>query len=53
MPGYVPSAVRDTLKEHFPEFQFGYDADYSGKYGKFNLERISESVERFLDCGNY
>jgi hypothetical protein len=56
MAGYVPrtgNAVQNILREHFPEFQNIYDANYSTTHGKFNLERISESVERFLDCGDY
>lgn len=56
MPDYTPrtrNVVQDILKEHFLEFETAYNGKYSVDYGKFNLERISESVEKFIDCGDY
>ena len=64
MTGYTPktgNAVQDILKDRFSEFESAYDSVYSSKYGKFNgstrlttgLARISEAVEKFVDCGDY
>jgi len=47
------NAAQETLRDHISAFEESYEAVYSADYGKFNLKRISESVERFLKCGEY
>jgi len=56
MPDYAPNSgnpVQLLLKDHFADFEEIYDAAYSADYGKFNLDRITEAVGRFVDCGDY
>lgn len=45
--------IQKILKNHFHDFESVYESIYSGTFGKFSLDRISGSVERFLDCGDY
>lgn len=45
--------IQKILKDHFHKFKSVYEQAYSGTFGKFSLDRITGSVERFLDCGDY
>ena len=56
MPVYKPrekNVIQEILQNHFKSFEENYDTQYSGKYGKYRIIRIKETVERFIECGDY
>lgn len=56
MPGYKPrekNVIQEILQDHFNSFEENYDAQYSEKYGKYRIIHIKETVERFIECGDY
>ena len=38
---------------HFNVFEENYETKYSEKYGKYRIIRIKETVECFIECGDY
>jgi hypothetical protein len=56
LPGYKPrekNVIQDILQDHFNSFEENYDIQYSEKYGKYRIIHIKETVERFIECGDY
>ena len=56
MPGYKPrekNVIREILQDHFDAFEENYETKYSEKYGTYRIIRIKETVERFIECGDY
>ena len=56
MPGYKPrekNVIQEILHDHFKSFEKNYDTQYSKKYGKYRIIHIKETVERFIECGDY
>jgi len=47
------NVIQEILQNHFKSFEENYDTQYSGKYGKYRIIRIKETVERFIECGGY
>ncbi len=47
------NVIQEILQNHFKSFEENYDTQYSGKYGKYRIIRIKETVERFIECGDY
>jgi hypothetical protein len=53
---YVPrsaNVLRKLLRRHFDGFAALYDRLYACRYGRFCLQRITETVAEFLRCGDY
>ena len=56
MPCYKPrekNVIQENLQDHFNSFVKNYDTQYSEKYGKYWIIYIKETVERFVECGDY
>jgi len=56
LPVYKPrekNVIQEILQAYFSTFEENYDAQYSEKYGKYRIIRIKESVEKFIECGDY
>jgi len=56
LPVYEPrekNVIQEILQDHFLSFEQNYDTKYSEKYGKYKIIRIKETVERFIECGDY
>ena len=56
LPDYKPrekNVIREILQDHFSLFEESYDTQYSKKYGKYKIIHIKESVEKFIECGDY
>ena len=56
VPDYKPrekNVIREILQDHFSLFEESYDTQYSKKYGKYRITHIKESVEKFIECGDY
>ena len=56
MPDYnlkEKNVIQDILQDHFSAFEEKYDAQYSEKYGTYRIIRIKETVEHFIECGDY
>jgi hypothetical protein len=56
LPVYKPrekNVIQEILQDHFSLFEENYDAQYSKKYGQYRIIRIKESVEKFIECGDY
>ena len=56
MPVYVPkeqNVIQEILQDHFSDFEEQYDDHYAKQYGKYRIIRIKETVEKFLECGDY
>ena len=47
------SSLQRLFRAHLPEIHGRYDAEFAARLGKYRRERIANSVERFLDCGDY
>ena len=53
---YIPkdtNIIQTILHENYADFEKVYDEGYAKDYGIFQLERISESVLKFTDCGDW
>jgi len=56
LPVYKPrgkNVIQEILQDHFKSFEENYDTQYSKKYGKYRIIHIKETVERFIECGDY
>jgi hypothetical protein len=56
LPAYKPrekNVIQEILQDHFKSFEENYDTQYSEKYGKYRIIHIKETVERFIECGDY
>jgi hypothetical protein len=56
LPAYQPrekNVIQAILQDHFKSFEENYDTQYSEKYGKYRIIYIKETVERFIECGDY
>lgn len=56
MPGYKPrekNVIQEFLQDHFKFFEENYDTQYSEKYDKYRIIHIKETIERFIECGDY
>ena len=56
MPVYTPreqNVIQKILKKHFSDFEEQYDDHYAKEYGNYRIIRIKETVEKFLECGDY
>ena len=47
------NVIKEILQDHFNAFEENYETKYSDKYGKYRIIRIKETVERFIECGDY
>ena len=47
------NTLQVIFKEHFDEFAENYDAKHAKTYGRFRIERITETVDNFIGCGDY
>ena len=47
------NVIQEILQDHFNAFEENYETKYSDKYGKYRIIRIKETVERFIECGDY
>lgn len=53
---YVPrehNIIRKIYQDHFSDFEEQYNDHYAKEYGKYRITRIKETVEKFLECGDY
>ena len=56
MPAYQPrekNVIQKILQDYFGAFEESYDDKYSERYGKYRSIHIKETVERFVECGDY
>jgi len=56
LPAYQPrekNVIQKILQDHFGAFEESYDDKYSERYGKYRIIHIKETVERFVECGDY
>jgi hypothetical protein len=47
------SSLQRLFRSHFPEFAALYHTQYARRLGHSRLQRITQAVERFLECGDY
>ena len=47
------SSLQRLFRAHFPQLVARYEAEFSKRLGKFRLERITNTEDRFLGCGDY
>ena len=47
------SSLQRLFRSHFPEFAALYHTQYARELGHSRLQRITQAVERFLECGDY
>jgi hypothetical protein len=53
---YIPRArnvIYHIFDDHFDSFIDQYEAKYAKDYGAYGLKRITEVVNKFLECGDY
>jgi hypothetical protein len=53
---YIPrdtNIIQTILQENYADFEKIYDEVYAKNYGIYRLEIISESVLKFIGCGNW
>lgn len=53
---YIPrhrNVIYQIFNEHFQNFTDNYEEKYASNCGLYNLERIAEVVNKFLECGDY
>ena len=53
---YIPrhrNVIYQIFNEHFQNFTDNYEEKYASNCGLYNLERITEVVTKFLECGEY
>ena len=53
---YIPrhrNVIYHIFSEHFQNFTDNYEEKYASNCGLYNLERIIEIVNKFLECGDY
>ena len=54
LPGLGISAVSSNGKSWTAvTFEKNYDTQYSVKHGKYRIIHIKETVERFIECGDF
>ena len=56
MPAYRPNGekvIQEILHHHFSAFGEGHADKYSEKSIKYRIVRIKETVERFIESGDY
>jgi len=45
--------LQTILTDHIDAFSLSYEENYAADYGRFNLNRIADCVDKFLECGDY
>jgi len=53
---YIPrdrNVIYHIFHDHFDNFIDHYEDEYAKDYGAYRLERITEVVNKFLECGDY
>ena len=53
---YIPrdrNVIYHIFHDHFYNFIDHYEDKYAQKYGAYRLDRITEVVNKFLECGDY
>ncbi len=53
---YIPkekNIIQTILKDNYADFEDCYDEKYAEEYGIYRLDRISKTVSKFRDCGDW
>ena len=47
------NVIQTIFEDNFDNFYKNYDEAYAQDYGIYRLERITDAVEKFTDCGDW
>lgn len=56
MPAFIPrerNVIQEILLDHFLNFGNEYEEKYSKDYDEYRIIRIHETVNNFIECGDY